>query len=76
MDDSVDDEAVVGMVEARRPGWTVEALERRVGRYVLARRADAVAAMPLWHERVRAPRAATDARPPTGRTSGGTSEAL
>ena len=47
MDDPIDDEAVAGTVEACRPGWTVEALERRVGRYVLARRADAVAAMPL-----------------------------
>ena len=46
--DPVEDEAVVGMVEARRPGWTVEeSVERRVETYLLARR---VAAMPLWHE--------------------------
>ena len=48
MGDSIDDEAVAGIVEARWPGWTVEeSVEQRVETYLLARRADAVAAMPL-----------------------------
>ena len=65
MGDPVEDEAVVGMVETR-DGWTVE---RRIETYLLARRVGAMAAMPLWHKRVWALRAATNARLSTGRTS-------